>query len=342
MKRSYLARSFFALTLLCVCSCAPHRQPVPPGVVPQQGSLSAGDEEYGHQVMSGLMDQYKLERDDTKIERVRNIVERLTKAAGADFNPWHVYVFDDPKFKNAAATKGNYIFVWSGILNAVQNDAELSAILAHEIGHVLAGHTEPDPADEISQILSGVAGTVAHDVVLSQGGGLAAELARMMISEGLKAVIVNPESQRKELEADEIGIFLMADAGYDPQAAVDFWSRARTDPDFSGFPVQFLSSHPSSDERLKNLSQYLDAAELRYVGKSPASGHASNSESHAGSAFEVRDRWATIYAAPDVHSEVVIDLPELSAVTAQPAAQGWLKVLAPVQGYVKTREMQKR
>jgi len=346
---------FFGQKLLLFCcvglafsACTHNRAPIPPGLVPAQHELSASDEEYGHEVLSGLTDQYKLSNDDVKINRVREIADRLTRAAQSDHNPWHVYVFDDAKFKNAAATRGNYIFVWSAMIDTVQSDDELATILAHEIGHVLAGHTKSDPSEEVTSIMTGAAGKIAHEVIAAQGGswGLAAGLAEAIVSEGLQAVIVNPESQRKELEADEIGLFMMSDAGYDPEQALEFWRRAESDPELSGAGVSFLSSHPSSDIRLKNLEQYISDAELRYQAatgrpKNSKLAKRAQSESSDHTGWYVSDDWATIYREASTNSEVALDLPHNTSLEAAPFKKGWLRVNQPVEGFVKSSQVSK-
>ena len=260
------AKKIFLICLLSVlAACGSSRKPVPPGVVPEQGAVLSEDEQYGHEVLDSLTDQYPLDRNDARINRVRTIVDRLTKAAHADQNPWHVYVLIGDDFKNAAATRGNFIFVWTGILNTVKSDAELATILAHEIGHLLAGHTAPDPAEETNRIIAGIAGAAAGGVVGHQGlGGPVADLAELIIRASLEALLVNPDQQDKELEADQIGIFMMADASYDPEEAIQFWDRVQSDPDFSGFPLEFMSSHPSSTSRLERLRTFIEEAKIRY------------------------------------------------------------------------------
>lgn len=256
--------SLFIASLLT--GCGPTRRAVVPGFIPHSSSVLPQDEEYGQQVLSQLTIQFPLDEDDSRINRVRDLVDRLTKAAQADRDPWHVYVLKDSTVKNAAATRGNYVFVWSGLLDFVDDDNELAAVVGHEIGHVLAGHVMPSPAEEAREMISGMAGTVTQEVLSRQGGGigLAAGIAGMIVSEGMKAFIVNPESQRKELEADHIGLFLMADARYDPRAAVHFWSRVQSLPEFGNSSFSVLSSHPSSEERLAQLKALLPRAEERF------------------------------------------------------------------------------
>jgi Zn-dependent protease with chaperone function len=266
--------------------CASNRKPVPVGQVPQQVSPTAEDEEYGQQVFRELSRRYPIDSSDARIDRVRAIVDRLTAAAKVDRTPWNVYVLVDPKFKNAGATRGNFIFIWTGLFDDIRNDHEFAAILGHELAHVLAGHTNPDPMEEVNAIIGGVAGNVAGQVVAQTGPyGAFANVASMAVKEVVNAVLVNPDQQRKELEADQIGIFLMADAGYDPRAALDFWERVKDRPGYSGAPIAVLSSHPSSKERLAKLKELEPQATDRFLGRrnpnasNPPSGPPSGSSS---------------------------------------------------------------
>ncbi len=252
--------------VLLFTACAPTRAPIPVGVIPLERTLLAEDEEYGHQVFAGLTEQYPIDDDDGRINKVRDLVDKLSVAAKADKNPWHVYVLVDDNFKNAAATRGNYIFVWTGLLKSIKNDAELATVVSHEIGHLLAGHTDPDPQEELSAIIAGVAGSAGSAVANAHpSAGIAPDLAELILRESIKALILNPELQRKELEADHIGMFLMAEAGIEPEQAVKFWARVQNDPEFSNFPLEFLSSHPSSETRLKKLRSYLYQANEKYI-----------------------------------------------------------------------------
>ena len=245
--------------------CSSHHRAAPSGEIPRQAPPSAEDEEYGQQVFRELSRRYPLDASDARADRVRSIVDRLATAAGVAKDPWNVYVLVDPAFKNAGATRGNFIFVWTGLFDDVRDDDEFAAILGHELAHVLAGHTKPDPMEEVRSMVGGVAGDVAGQVVSQLGPyGVLAGLASVAMKEVFNAVLVNPDQQSKELEADEIGLFLMADAGYDPRAALDFWDRVKSRPGYAGAPVAVLSSHPSSKERLEKLKELLPRAMDRF------------------------------------------------------------------------------
>ena len=241
---------------------------MPVGTIPKPPPLSITDEEYGHRVLGDLTRRFPLDTNDARIERVRNVVERLTKSDLTGSDPWHVYVLVDNDFKNAAATRGNHIFIWTAMIDQLKNNDELASILAHEVAHVLAGHTNPDPAEQVSEILSGVAGIATRITVQGSNVSGLAQVSGALVKELVKGLIVNPGTQRKELEADHVGLMLMAEAKYDPRKAIKFWERAQSDPDFGGGRSSaFLSSHPTSAERLDALNAALPEAMKRFKGE---------------------------------------------------------------------------
>ena len=157
---------FSLLAIIAASGCSSAHIPVPPGEIPQGRPVTAEEEAYGHEVLTELQQQYELDYNDPRLDQIQKIVDRLTHAAGVDKDPWHVFLFKSPETKNAAATRGNHVFVWSGLLNSVSSDDELSVIIAHELSHVLAGHTDPDPNEEVKKILISV-GAIAAGVAVS-------------------------------------------------------------------------------------------------------------------------------------------------------------------------------
>jgi predicted Zn-dependent protease len=352
----WLAPTALAL-LLTVSGCAPSRPPVSPGEIPSGDLVTHADEQYGQQVLATLMRTYPLERDDYAVNRVRDIVDKLASAAGANNSPWNVYVLRGDNVVNAAATRGNFVFVWTGMLRKIGGDGELSAVLAHELGHVLAGHTQPTPAEEAGQIMADVTGQVTGTVVGGQGPyGALGQVAGVMAQQAVKALIVNPESQRKELEADHIGLFLMADAGFDPRDAVTLWS---TLADASGSPdyLSFFRSHPSSQERLEQVEGLLPAAIERYetalayssasqgrprrrqfepdtfaIGRDPA-------PVSQGQVWVALEDGTTIFTSPSTTSRPVMRLRRGAPVTVGSRTGAWREVFSPARGYILNVEI---
>lgn len=339
----------YLLIVALLAGCA-SRAPVAPGEIPRGSYTSAQDEEYGQQVLASLTQNYPLSHDDADINRVRDIVDQLAEAAGANDSPWNVYVLRGPDVVNAAATRGHFVFVWTGMLDLVQNDGELAAVLAHEMGHVLADHTQPTPAEEAGQIMANVGGNVANQVVSVQGPyGALAGLAGMVAQEAIEALIVNPESQRQEYEADHIGLFLMADARYDPRNALSLWSAMSQRGTDLG-PFTFLSSHPASEERLAELEALLPQAMERYkVAKrfEPRRKGARRPQFELDSFVVGRDpkpkkaaRWlaiedgTTIFSSPNTLSRPLRRLKRDEPVSLGPRSGAWYEVTEPVRGYV--------
>lgn len=265
------------LSAALISGCSSTHRSVSPGTIPEATAPTLSDEQYGNQVVQELSDRYKIDYGNPKMDKIEEIVGRLTKAARAEQHPWHFYLFKDDDMKNAAATRGNHLFIWTGMLESTRTDGELAAVLAHEIAHVIAGHTAPDPNLEVKRILIqalGVAAGVATNVALSTAtrtpnmsvdlGGITQGITTS-IGEGL---LVNPYSRERELEADQIGLELMAEAKYDPQEAINFWERAVNDPSFSS-SLAFLSTHPPAPDRLARLKQILPYADARFRGVPP-------------------------------------------------------------------------
>jgi len=248
---------FFSLS-----GCTANRPKIPIGTVPTAQEATSEDERYGQEVLRQLSQQYPISRNERFIRRTRRIVEQLTDSR-PDLSKayWHVYVLEGD-IMNAAATRGNFIFVWSKMLLEVEDDAQLAAVFAHEIGHILANHPMPNPAEQANQIITGVAGAATREVLRTSPY---AGLASAALEQVLGALIVNPESQRKELEADHIGLFLMADAKFEPDAALEFWEKATENPAFNGQTPEVFSSHPSSSRRVEAIRALLPQARRRFL-----------------------------------------------------------------------------
>ncbi len=256
--------------LLLVSSCSPSsRQNYPTnvnpiGFIPPLSPVTPEDEKYGHELLAKLSEKYKLDFSHPRRTDVDTIVQKLTSSIGGSNQPWHVNVFADNSVKNAAATKGNNIFVWTGMIDATQNNDELAAILAHEIGHILAHHTESSNGDTAREVIVGIGSMVAGTAVQiltngAIGSDIASQLASSLTKEVGSGILIYPYSREKETEADEIGLFLMTKAGFSPQAAIDFWTRAENDPDFSA-SIPFFSTHPLAKNRLEHLKKLLPYA----------------------------------------------------------------------------------
>ncbi len=182
---------------------------------------------------------------------MRRVAERLIPQT-AVFRPdapgwkWEVNLLQTKEL-NAYCMPGGKIMVYSGLIEKLDlSDAELSAVVGHEIGHALREHSRErlSRAYEQQIVLSGVA--VATGI-----GANTLDLANEIATVTFQL----PHSREQEAEADRIGLELMARAGYDPHAAVNVWRKMGQQS--SSSPPEFLSTHPSGQSRIEDLEASL-------------------------------------------------------------------------------------
>ena len=159
---------------------------------------------------------------------------------------------------NAWVMPGGQIVFYTGILPVTQNEAGLAVVMGHEIAHAVLNHGQ----QRISAALLQQAGLVGLSIFL-EGGSASPEIqALTMTAFGVGSTIFGtlPFSRRHEDEADRLGLMLMAIAGYNPNEAVFFWERMHALAG-GGSPPQWLSTHPSHANRIRNLQRWVPEAE---------------------------------------------------------------------------------
>jgi len=174
---------------------------------------------------------------------------------------WEFSVVDDPNTVNAFCMPGGKVVVYTGILKVTQNEDALAVVMGHEIAHALANHGN----ERMSQGLVAQLGLSSLQVALSQKPSQTNDLLLAAAGAGTQVGILLPFSRKHESEADEIGLYLMAMAGYNPTAAVPFWERMNK---MGGSrPPEFLSTHPDPSkrsQRLRELEPKARAYAIRY------------------------------------------------------------------------------
>jgi predicted Zn-dependent protease len=138
---------------------------------------------------------------------------------------------------------GGKIMVYAGLIEQLHlSDAELAAVIGHEMAHALREHTRERVSRAYAQnlVLAGVAVVAGLDPGVADLAGRVSDVTFQL-----------PHSRQQEEEADVIGLELMARAGYDPKAAVEVWRKMSTAE--RSTPPQFLSTHPSSGSRIADL-----------------------------------------------------------------------------------------
>ncbi len=249
-------RRILLITLALACSACQTVQTTQPGAVGverkqlmlvSEEQVEKGAQEAYQQELTKARSQKALNTNQDQYQRVQRIARKLIPQT-AIFRPdatqwnWEINVQKSDDV-NAYCMPGGKIMVYSGLIEELDaTDAELAAVIGHEIAHALREHSRERISRAYAEqlALTGVAmATGASDSVMS-------------IASQVSAVTFTlPHSREQEAEADRIGLELMARAGFDPNAAITLWQKMSKLA--GGGPPEFLSTHPSSTSRIKDL-----------------------------------------------------------------------------------------
>lgn len=168
---------------------------------------------------------------------------------------WEFNLIDDPNTVNAFCMPGGKVVVYTGIINVAQNEDALAVVMGHEIAHALAGHGN----ERMSQGLVAQLGLTSLDIALAQKPAATRNLLLAAAGAGAQLGVLLPFSRAHESEADEIGLYLMAMAGYNPREAAPFWERMTKSG--GSRPPEFLSTHPDPVKRSQKLRSLVPRAQ---------------------------------------------------------------------------------
>lgn len=257
--RGIVAARLVALALPVVLGCArvPYTNRSQLILVSQQDEATMGAQAF-RQVMS----QSRLDHTPSVNRAVQDVGQRLATVANRPDFQWNFVVIDDDKQVNAFCLPGGKVAVYTGILPVAQDQAGLAVVLGHEIAHALARHG----AERVSQGKLAQLGGAALAIGLGSSASSSAILAAYGL--GARYGILLPYGRTQESEADHIGLLLMAQAGYDPRAAIDFWQRMEQTG--GGGAPEFLSTHPSHGTRMVQLRAWIPEAMRLYEAAAPA------------------------------------------------------------------------
>lgn len=173
---------------------------------------------------------------------------------------WEFNLIESPEV-NAWCMPGGKVVVYTGILPITENETGLAVVMGHEISHAVAQHG----AERMSQGLMQQLGGVALSVAIQNEPQTTQNIFMTAYGLGSTIGVMLPYSRTQESEADRLGLIFMAMAGYNPNAAVDFWTRMSQSKS-GGSPPEFLSTHPSDQTRIANLKKYMPEA-MQYYKK---------------------------------------------------------------------------
>jgi len=194
-------------------------------------------------------------------QKIKAAAEKYLNAAGykgyLDGYAWE-YKLVESKDVNAFCMPGGKIVVYTGILPITKDEAGLATVLGHEVAHALANHgAQRMSAETLAQV--GASGVTA---VTSGQSATAQQLFQQAYGLGTQYGAILPFGRSQENEADEIGLTLMAIAGYNPDKALEFWKRMDANSGSSA-PPEFLSTHPSGATRISKITSEIPNAKAQ-------------------------------------------------------------------------------
>ena len=218
-----------------------------------------------------FLKQNKLSSNKSDVEMVKRVGLNIQKAVETYFAQnnmskelagyqWEFNVVESEEV-NAWCMPGGKVVVYTGILPITKDETGLAVVMGHEIAHAVAQHG----AERMSQGLLQQLGGVALSVAIANEPAETQALFYTAYGVGTTVGVMLPFSRTHESEADRLGLVFMAMAGYNPNAAVDFWTRMAANSG-GGAPPEFLSTHPSNETRIADIKKHLPEA-LSYYKK---------------------------------------------------------------------------
>ena len=223
------------------------------------------------QLYEKVKEKEKLSKDINTLNKIKDIGAKIENSITeyfarnnqpdptTDFK-WEYILIENKKMKNAWCMPGGKIAVYTGILDITKNDNGLAAVMGHEIAHAVAKHS-------VERASRGTLLNVGTRILDIATKGAVSNVNR---TTGLDTVgllsqigIMNPFNRKQESEADYLGLIFASLSGYDIRETVKIWERMR-EANKGKEPPEFMSTHPSSDNRIKDLNEKMNGVILDY------------------------------------------------------------------------------
>ena len=223
------------------------------------------------QIYEKVKKKEKLSDDIKKLNEIKEIGKKIENSIDEYFlrenlnNPtenfdWEYILIDNKKVRNAWCMPGGKIAVYTGILDVTKNTNGLAAVMGHEIAHAVAKHS-------VERASRGVLLNTSTQLIDIFSGGKLSQVNRAtgMDTVGLLSQlgIMNPFSRKQESEADYLGMIFSSLSGYDIRETVNIWERMK-ELNKGKAPPEFMSTHPSADNRIKKITEWTNEIILDY------------------------------------------------------------------------------
>ena len=252
--------------VLNACSTAPITERRQLKIIPE-AKLNA----QAAQIYEKIKEKEKLSDDKKKLEEIKDIGKKMENSIDEYFhkekidNPtvnfdWEYILIDNKKVRNAWCMPGGKIAVYTGILEVTKNTNGLAAVMGHEIAHAVAKHS-------VERASRGVLLNTSTQLIDIFSGGKLSQVNRAtgMNTVGLLSQlgIMNPFNRKQESEADYLGMIFSSLSGYDIRETIKIWERMK-EFNKGKSPPEFMSTHPSADNRIKKINEWTNEIILDY------------------------------------------------------------------------------
>ena len=233
-KQTNFKSRYTAIACLFLAACAVQQSRVQHGIIPEAFAPSGEEDAYGKRILASLSEDYSLDGSSQHYDQLSAVFDHLAESASLNPDDWQLVLFDAPGTADIRAVQGNYIFVWSGIFDVTQDEGELAGLLACEMAHELADHTDPVQFNMASEMLFGITdiATTVGLMVLTQGA-VAISGSGMTRWAYVEAADLDPvdrvydDQQIEDMAA--IALLVLDASDYSPDGLIQFWKRAESD-----------------------------------------------------------------------------------------------------------------
>jgi predicted Zn-dependent protease len=260
------AISIITIVFFQTCSTVPLTGRSQLNMIPSSEMLTMSFQQYDE-----FLKENKLSTNNAEVNlvkqtgaKIQNAVERYMAdnnlSSRLDGYKWDFNLVEDNQV-NAWCMPGGKVVVYTGILPVTQDETGLAVVMGHEIAHAIAEHGN----ERMSQQLLQQVGAVGLMVAMKDEPAETQALWLSVYGVGTTVGVILPYSRTQESEADHLGLIFMAMAGYDPYQAPEFWKRMAASKQ-GGQPPEFLSTHPSDQTRINDITSWIPEA-MKYYKK---------------------------------------------------------------------------
>ena len=223
------------------------------------------------QIYEKIKKKEKMSKDTNSLNEIKEIGNKMENSISEYFNKsnlndptvnfdWEYILIDNKKIRNAWCMPGGKIAVYTGMLDVTKNKDGLAAVMGHEVAHAVAKHS-------VERASRGVLVNTGTQLIDIFSGGKLSQINRTtgMNTVGLLSQlgIMNPFNRKQESEADYLGMIFLSLSGYDIRETVNIWKRMKKFNKGKTQP-QFLSTHPSTENRIKKINTWTNEIILKY------------------------------------------------------------------------------